>query len=328
MKKPPTHCSLSKITLALFATAALLTPTFLNASQMGWAKGGNWSDLNGNYETGLIVPCGLTSSSTAAQASAKADQIASDLSYVGGNFVRLGINPASVADATWWPVMQAYINELVAKGFNVDLCCWTAANDGGKIANVSAWTTMWQKVNSVYSGNWSIWYEPLNEPYGYTTESSLATSVYVPFLKAVSSKSQQRIILDGTGYSSGISAVGADPRFTTCALGAHDYGFWHTNYTTEAQWTTEYESEINGYQARTILTEVGAPANSGLNYGTSQNNCFVSSIRAIVPLSGANGIGVVYWPSHRDNDGYRLFVNTTSGTWENWSLMNELENNW
>jgi hypothetical protein len=327
MIKDSTRCCLTKITVALFATAAtLLTPAFANATQMSWVKGGNWADVGDNFQTGLIIPCGLTSSSTVAQAKSKADQIASNLAYVGGNFVRIGINPPSVADGTWWPVMQAYINELVAKGFYVDLACWGSSSSKGTIDNFSAWETMWETVDSVYSGNWNIWYEPFNEPHGYST-TALLNNVYAPFLTIVT-KSQQRIILDGTGYSDHIAAVGADSRFTTCKLGLHDYGFWDTSLTTESQWINQFNGEVNGYQDRAVITEMGAPATTGLNYRASANNCYISFIRGVLTRANQLGIGVVYWPSHRDGDSYRLFVDTTSGAWTNWSLMTELQSLW
>jgi hypothetical protein len=292
---------------------------------MYWVKGGNWADARDNFQTGWVIPCGLTSSETVAEAQAKADEIASNLSYVGGNFVRVPINPPSVADSYWWSIIQAYVNELVAKGFYVDLCCWGSSSSKGTIDNFSAWETMWEQVDSVYANNWNIWYEPFNEPHGYST-STLLNNVYAPFLTIIS-KSQQRIILDGTGYSDHVAAVGADSRFTTCKLGLHDYPFW-ANITTESGWQTQFNGEVGGYQDRVVITEMGAPATTGLNYRASSSDVNVCFIRGVLEEANALQIGVIYWPSHKDGDSYRLFVDTTSGQWTNWSLMTELESLW
>lgn len=315
-----------KTALALSAAAAtLFTPMFANATQMSWVKGGNWADARDNFQDGWIIPSGLTASVTAAQARAKADQIFSDLNYVGGNFVRVGINPASVADSYWWSIIQAYTDELVAKGFHVDLCCWDGSDKDGIINNFSAWQTMWQKVNSVYSGNWNVWYEPFNEPHGYST-SSLLNNVYAPFLTLVSSKSQQRIILPGTGYSDNVTAVHADSRFTTCKLGLHDYAFWGNH--NESGWASDLNTRLYNCQDRTVITEMGAPATTGLNYGATSTDNNVCFIRGVLTRANQLAVGVMYWPSHRDNDSFRLFVDTTSGQWTNWSLMNELTSLW
>jgi hypothetical protein len=308
--------------LVLLAGAATLFSA--SATQMWWVKGGNWADARDNFQDGWIIPCGLTASSTVADAQRKADQIASNLSYVGANTVRLGINPASVGDGHWWPVMQGYINELVAKGFYVVLGCWDGSDKNGIIDNFSAWQTMWQKVDSVYSGNWNIWYEPFNEPHGYSA-SSLLNNVYAPFIGFVT-KSQQRIILPGTGYSDHVAAVGADSRFTTCKLGLHDYPFWGSH--DESGWQTDLNNRVSGYQDRTVITEMGAPATTGLNYRSPSSDNNVCFIRGILTRANALGIGVIYWPSHKDGDSYRLFVDTVNGQWTNWSLMTELQSLW
>src|SRR5580692_8446733 len=121
MKK---HSSI-KISLTLFAAAGiLLSATVVKATEMSWVKGGNWADDGDNYQTGVIIPAGLSYGCTTAQAQSKADQITSNLSYVGANMVRLGINPACTSDSYWWGIMQAYINELVSKGFYVTLAYW------------------------------------------------------------------------------------------------------------------------------------------------------------------------------------------------------------
>src|ERR1035441_683573 len=120
-------CSV-RTTLTLFAiSATLLTPTLAHAQATAWIKGGNWADSRDNYNTGWVIPSGLTTSETVAQAQAKADEIASNIKYVGGNMVRVPINPPTVA-SSYWTIVKAYVNELVKDGLYVDICCWTESS--------------------------------------------------------------------------------------------------------------------------------------------------------------------------------------------------------
>lgn len=309
------------------AAVALLIPTFANAWSL--PKGGNWADASDNFQSGLIINSGLTSSSTTAQAVSVADQVASDLNYVGANFVRVGVNPYSVADQSWWLVMKAYINELIARGFNVDLCYWTPSSTVGTVESFPNWSGMWEKIDGVYGTSAHVWYEPINEPFGYSTEASLSSQVYQPFLNNYGIvKLQGWIILDGTGHANDVTTVGADSKLTGCRLGLHIYPTWWGQYTTESGWESCLNTHLDNMQGRTVITEMGAPATTGLNYGSSSANVDVCFIRGICTRANQLGVGIIYWPSHKDNDTFRLFTNETSGTWTNPSLMYELDALW
>jgi hypothetical protein len=170
MKRCFIKLSSIKTTMIMLGVAtALLVPALANATNLWWVKGGNWADTRDNYNTGWVIPCGLTSSETVAEAQSKADEIASNIQYIGGNMVRVPINPPSVADSYWWSIIQAYVNELVKDGLYVDMCCWTESSSVGTVDDMSDWETMWETVDSVYASNWSIFYEPINEPFGYST---------------------------------------------------------------------------------------------------------------------------------------------------------------
>ncbi len=312
-----------KPTLTVLAAAVpLLVPAAAHADT-SWVRGGNWADNGDNFQDGVIYPTGITSSTTTTQAAAVADTIAGDDKSVGINFVRIGINPATVSGN--WSVVQSYVNELINDGMYVDLACWDGSDEDGIINNFSAWQSMWQTVDGVYHANNMVYYEPFNEPHGYTA-ANLLNNVYAPFLGFIT-KSQNHIILDGTGYADNVAPVGADSRFNSCLLGVHDYAFWHTNLTTESAWESELSGEVGGYQSRTIMTEMGAPATTGLDYDQSANNDYISSIRGMCDQCRAWPMGFVYWPSHRANDTYRLF-NSPGGAVNNPSLINELQYGW
>ncbi|HTB84769.1 MAG TPA: cellulase family glycosylhydrolase [Candidatus Sulfotelmatobacter sp.] len=308
---------------ALGMAVVLLAPALANASTSG-LHGGNWADQGDNFQTGVIYPTGITSTTTTTQAAVMADIIASDDASVGINLVRIGINPATISDN--WSVFQAYVNELVADGMNVDLGFWTTSSSVGTITNESAWQSMWETVDGVYHANNSVYYEPINEPHGYASESALSSAVYQPFLGFVS-KSQNHIIVDGENTADAVINVGGDPNLTGCLLGLHIYPTWGPKTNTESGWENYLASRIGSYASRTLMTEMGAPATSGLNYGASSSDVNVCFIRGICTEVRTLGMGFVYWPSHRADDGYRLF-DCLGGDVTNPSLIKELEYGW
>lgn len=323
MKKCFIQHPLVKTTLAGLAAAVTLLASQPAHADTSWISGGNWADNGDNFQDGVIYPAGITSATTTTQAAAVADSIASEDISVGINFVRIGINPATISGN--WSVVKAYINELIADGLRVDLACWDGSDKDGVINNFSAWQSMWQTVDGVYSGNSYVFYEPFNEPHGYTT-ANLLNNVYAPFLGFIT-KSQDHLILDGTGYANDVTAVGADSRFNGCQLGIHIYPTWWGQYTTESGWESALATHVGAYASRTIMTEMGAPALSGLDYDVSSSNVDVCFIRGIAAEVRSLGIGMVYWPAQRANDGFVLF-NTPGRGVTNPSLMNQLQYGW
>ncbi|HEX3624496.1 MAG TPA: cellulase family glycosylhydrolase [Verrucomicrobiae bacterium] len=311
---------LTKTTLAAFAAAV---PLFVHADT-SWVRGGNWADDGDNFQTGIIYPTGITSSTTTTQAKAVADTIAADDASAGINFVRIGINPATISGN--WSVVQAYVNELIADGMTVDLAFWTSSSSVGTVTNESAWQSMWETVDGVYHGNNSVYYEPINEPHGYASETVLGTDVYSPFLGFVS-KAQNHIILDGQNTADDVTQVGADSRYTGCLLGLHIYPSWWGKYTTESGWEGAVSAHVGSYASRTIMTEMGAPATTGLNYDASSGNVNVCFIRGVCQENRSLSMGFAYWPSHRANDTFRLFTSIGGGV-TNPSLIDQLESGW
>ncbi len=246
MKKYSLHYFFIKTTLAALAAAApLLAPAPAHADT-SWVHGGNWSSWVGLVDNDIQYPDGITSTTTIAQAQAAADTIARDYISVGINFVRYPINPATVSGN--WSVTQAAINELIADGMTVDIGCWYIdADSGGNglIVNMSTWQAMWQTVDGVYHGNNAVYYEPINEPFGYTAAG--LESVYSTFLGFIT-KSQGHIILDGTGYSDNVTAIGGDSSFNNCLLSVHDYAMWNTGLTTESGWETDLHNRVSPYR--------------------------------------------------------------------------------
>ncbi len=317
----------SKHVAGLFALATiLLTAPLAQAGQTSWMRGGNWSDPRDNYVNGWIIPSGLSSDATVRKADGKAKDISSAVQSIGINVVRIAVNADTVLNNTWWQRYTAIVDRLVGNNIHVILCCWdgAGANKDGIIDNYGRWKSMWQKIDGQYGGNSNVWFEPFNEPFGYTA-AELKT-IYKDFL-SFTGKSNDRVLLGGSGYSAFIGPIANDAAFNNCKFSLHIYT-WFGNHTTEAEWKSELDSRLAGYQDRTLITEMGAPATTGLNYGVTSSVKQIAYIRGITQRCRELQMGFTYWPSHRDGDSYRLFQNTTDNTLTNESLKNRLRYGW
>jgi hypothetical protein len=81
------------------------------------------------------------------------------------------------------------------------------ANKDGKVDDMNAWNTMWDKIISDYGSNGNVYFEPMNEPFGYSLNDwvSLCSS----WLSRHSSTPRGRVLISGTGYNDNVTGVGA-----------------------------------------------------------------------------------------------------------------------
>jgi Ricin-type beta-trefoil lectin domain-like len=282
-------------------------------------KGVNWADTRDNFVSGVLYPSGLSSSDTYSTSTTVADKVVGQLfSLTGANTVRMPINEPTVADN--WSAYTGAIDEALTKG-NVILAYWAVS--GGKPASTSAFDSMWDTVIAKYGSNPGAYFEPINEPYGYSTTD--LDNFYNGWLTRYPGVPRSQVILDGAGAATNIPAVGSDSRLNGTLLGVHDYSFdVGSPYTTESQWESQFASEVGSYASRTVATEFGAPmspgSKNGVNYGKldysqSSNDSiyFVAYLRGITSELRALGMGSVYWPGLRDGDWYSLTVKSGSG---------------
>ena len=76
---------------------------------------------------------------------------------------------------TWWNNYRGAIDAATARGFKVILAYWEdGAAAGGRITNIAAWNTMWSRVTNTYGSNTNVYFEPMNEPHGYTSANGSA----------------------------------------------------------------------------------------------------------------------------------------------------------
>lgn len=305
------------VTLAAAGLAGL--PVTVAQAATNSFHGVNWADPRDNFTTDAVVPSGLSTSDSYATTKAKATQILTGFkNNLGANTVRLPVNPPSVG-TTWWNSYTGAIDAATALGMNVILSYWEASNsEDGKIDNTTTWNSMWATVVAKYGSTSNIYFEPMNEPHGYSFTDWSA--ICATWLSTYSSVPRGRVVLSGTGYNQDVKSLGADSRFTGTLLSVHNYKFFSSN-TTYAQFYSQISGEVGSFTSRTIIDEWGAPQTDGTNYHqANSSNAFVTYLQAMSDYAHANSMGTVYWPGLRTADTYAM--ETLSGSYPNDKLTN------
>jgi hypothetical protein len=326
MKKCFIPYSLIKTTLAVLAAAVTLFASAPARANTAWAHGGNWSSWVGLDQNVIEYPAGITNGMTWQQAGVVADAIANDYHNVGINFVRFPFNPATVSGN--WAVTTNCINRLLADGMTVDLGCWYIdVTTTKQITNYTIWQNAWEQMDAVYGSNNKVYFEPINEPGGYTWVN-LSNQVYNPYLNFIS-KSQDHIILDG--IAAPLAPLYNMSRFQNCLLAYHDYVTANETYASAEKIITNI---LWGCETRTIVNEVGANTFSGADYqDSSSGNSNVVFLAALCDQCAQWNMGMAWFPAHQTPDLGGVLNNKTMfyGPGEgiiNRSLVNELQNRW
>lgn len=293
------------------ASALLLLPAQPASAATNQFKGVNWADTRDNYNTGWVIPDGLAASDSYSQVYSIANNyIKGFKSNLGANTVRLPINPPSVAES-WWGAYHGAIDAALDDGMKVIIGAWTEKSSVGTITDMTAWKNMWSTVVSRYGGNSNVYFEPLNEPYGYS--SSQWISVASSWLSKFSSVPKGRVIIAGTGYDDNVTAVGASSALTGTLLSQHYYGTWNS-YTTESAWKSDLNSRLGSYKSRTVITEFGAAMTTGVDYLTNHDNGqYQSYLAAVTDMARSDGFGTVYWAGLKTGDTYSMEKHNGSG---------------
>ncbi|MEU8611980.1 cellulase family glycosylhydrolase [Actinoplanes sp. NPDC048791] len=301
---------LSAIT-AVALTASLLTLSTPASAATNGFRGVNWADQRDNYVDGWVIPSGLTAADSYATVRAKADGVITGFQQqVGANTVRLPINPQSV-NSDWWARYKGAVDSALGHGMKVILSYWEANKDG-YVDDPAAWNTMWDRVTGDYGGNGNVYFEPMNEPFGYSL--SAWVSLCSTWLSRHATIPRGRVVISGTGYNDNVTGVGAASALNGTLLSLHFYGFWASD-TTRAAWTSNLSNRLGSYSSRTIIDEAGSPMTTGLNYsaGHQDGNNFTAYLAATTDLARARQMGIVYWPGLRTGDTYSLTRQSGSG---------------
>ena len=291
---------------ALVASGLLaLVPPAANAGTAQF-RGVNWADPRDNYASDEVVPSGLSKSDSYGVTYAKASAVVGQFrAKVGANTVRLPINPATV-NGSYWKSYTGAIDAAKASGFKVILAYWESpeAKDG-RIDDTAAFTAMWNRVVARYAGAGTVYFEPMNEPFGYSSQEW--RDVAANWLSAHRDVPRSRVFVGGTGYSEDVKPVCADPRLAGTHLALHQYGFWHKDWTDPSQWADDLRARIGNCASRTVLDEFGSSMTTGLNYrGPVNGSNEIAYLQAATSTLRRLGMGSVYWPGLRNGDTYSL----------------------
>jgi hypothetical protein len=327
-----TRRSLATVLLSLVTLASVLAlPSEAGPPRTDDFRGVNWADPRDNYAHDEVVPSGLSTADDYRTTYRKATGIVGEFrTELKANTIRLPINPSSVG-TPWWNSYRAAIDASVASGYKVILSYWEADNaKDGRVDDPAKYAAMWDTVVKAYSKNPHVYFEPMNEPFGYSlTEWVSLTSAWIARHRDVP---RGRIVISGTGYNDNVTGVGAAPELTGTLLSLHFYGFWASD-TTEAAWLANLRPRIGSYGWRTIIDEAGSPMTIGLNYGNHEGNVYTAYLGALTQVAREQQMGIVYWPGLRTGDSYSmttqvgpndLQVNSQSGRdqlWWGWGLL-------
>lgn len=323
---------------ALAAAVGLLASSSAHALPVNTAfvRGGNWGQDANQAPDKILYLAGITSSTTPAQAIQIADMIANDYHSVGLNYIRYAFDPPDVTNNAAWAVTTNCINELLADGLMVNLVCYACNHTNHKIDNMTTFWSAWSSMNNLYGSNTgiytNIYFEPVNEPTGYTS-SGLSNNAYYPFLHNHGiTKVQDHIILDCSppGGNYPVMKIGNMTAFKQCLLCVHDYD--SGGDTSYLQWTNQMYQYCPGYRLRTIMNEFGATTDTGsdfLNSSSGQSN--VTFVTALCDLTAAWPMGIAWYPSHMvtsEVNNHKMFNGSPGAAIVNRSLIDKLQNHW
>ena len=233
-------------------------------------RGVNWADPRDNYASDEVVPSGLDVTADYDATYATAEGIIKEFrKELRANTVRLPINPASVG-TDWWESYRGAIDAAADSGFKVILSYWesNSAKDG-RVDDQAVWDSMWQTVISHYAKNPKVYFEPMNEPFGYSLDAWVALTS--GWLDTHAEVPRSRMVISGTGYNDSVIGVCHAPELDGTLLSLHFYGFWASD-TTEQAWLDNLVPRVEGCEDRTIIDEAGAPMTIGLNYGNHEGS--------------------------------------------------------
>lgn len=326
--RPPRWLLIALVTALTAVGSVVVTSSPANAATRQF-RGMNWAVLGDNFSTGTLVVQGLSQSDSNATVQAKANALYDDMaSAMGVNTVRLPINTHTVANTTWWNAYRGAIDAATARGFKVILAYWEdGAASGGRITNLAAWNTMWSSVTNTYGSNGNVYFEPMNEPHGYS--SAEWRDVAANWLSYHYSAVPSRVLIGGTGYSQDLRDVCNDSRFSGTLLSFHHYAFFYSAMTYDA-FLSHIQTRLGNCASRAVATEFGAPMDNGLDYANaSSTDNFVRYIRAIAQVMRDNQMGGTYWPAlggkftgSSGYDWYSMFSLSGDGTDLNLTVRN------
>jgi ricin-type beta-trefoil lectin protein/F5/8 type C domain-containing protein/cellulase (glycosyl hydrolase family 5) len=261
--------------------------------------GVHWSRLGDNFSPDRLVLQGLSPNDDYNTTRGKADAMfASFQSGLGANTVRLPINPATTA----WASYNGVIDAATARGFKVILCYW--AQDGSNMVPSSllnTWNQMWDTLAARYLSNPLVYFDPINEPIGFNTAQWLNfAATWIARMNAAGLPNNRMFIegaqLDGGGWGSDIRPLCNDARFNGVYLALHRYAFPYGSRTYD-QWVTDLTTLIGNCADRTVIEEFGASADTGVDFNATPSGSTdkeVAYLRALTDVVHNLHLGAIW----------------------------------
>lgn len=277
----------------------------LDASQF---HGLNWNDPRDNFMSGPVVPVDLSEDKSAAQIYTTSRSILLQFrAKSSANTVRMPVNPYSVGPkSAWWPKYRLAIKAAEDLGYRVILSYWEGSGDqkDGYVDDLPTWYSMWDTLIRQYRDNPRVFFEPMNEPHGYTSDQW--RTLTADWLKKYDQVPRDRVLVSGVGYNGDASAICNDRRFDGTYVSLHNYAFWNTR--DYPGWVKDFQERIQGCSGRIIVDEFGALMTTGIDYSASatsqdaETNNYVAFMQAATDLMRAEGLGSVYWSGLRTSE--------------------------
>ena len=292
-------------------------------------RGVNWAMPGDNFTDGPVVPEGLSTADDYATVRAKAAAVYEGFANtIGANTVRLPVNTSSAPGTSWGDAYAGAVDEATRRGFRVILSYWEdGASANGRIVDRAAYEAMWDAVVDRWQSDELVFFEPMNEPYGYGAGEW--ADLAADWIADHPTVPRERIVVSGHGYNGDVTTVCADSRLAGTHLSLHLYAFQFPEMSEEA-WRELFAARVGDCGSRTVLDEFGAPMDDGRDYNAqdSEDN-FVRYIRAATDSVRSLHMGAVYWPAlggkhtqRPDHDWYSLYALQGSGTRLTLSLRN------
>jgi hypothetical protein len=282
--------------IAVSGAAPAAAAAGLDPSQF---HGVHWSRLGDNFTPDRLVLQGLSANDDYNAARSKADAMFGTFqSQLGANTVRLPMNPATANWNTYYGVIDA----ATARGFKVILCYW--AQDGTNMVPpsfVATWNQMWDTVTAHYLSNPLVYFDPINEPIGFTTSQWLDfAATWIARENAAGIPGNRLFIegaqLDGGGWGSDLRPLCNDARFNGVYLAMHRYAFPYGSRT-YAQWVTDLTTDMGNCSSRTVIEEFGASADTGTDFNatpTATTDKEVAFLRALTDVVRQYHLGAIW----------------------------------
>ncbi|WP_179282152.1 ricin-type beta-trefoil lectin domain protein [Streptosporangium subroseum] len=302
------------------AAAAVLDP-----SQF---KGVHWSRLGDNFTFDRLVLQGLSAGDDYNATRSKADAMFGAFqSALGANTVRLPINPATVA----WNSYNGVIDAATARGFKVVLSYWV--EDGSnKVVDgyLNTWNQMWDTLTTRYRGNPQIFFDPINEPIGFSTPQWLDFAANWISRQTANGFPRERMLIegaqaDGGGWGTDLRPLCNDSRFEGVYLAMHRYAFPYPART-YTEWVNDIKMYMGNCASRTLIEEFGADADNGIDYNATPSATTpkeVAYLRAITDVIREYRLGAIWChgiggrttsPDHDSLNILRLYSAYAGGT--------------